>query len=158
MRLSTKRYSMRAWAAGLMCLMGLSGTAFAQAVIPLELHCDFELFVSAVAGPNSTQFTAEVQPASTADNITYFSIDASGRTAWVEGGGSESGQVVFDAWDATWTFTEYTYKGDIYVTQVFLEDEPNNSRQIYRAVRSKQWTAFGSVLASQYYGVCKAVS
>ena len=148
---------MRAWPAGLIWLIGLSHMALAQTTVPLELQCDFELLVSAVAGPNSTQFTAEVQPASPADNITYFSIDASNRTAWAEGGGSESAQVIFDAWDATWTFTEYTYRGDIYVTQVFLEEEPNSSQQTYRAVRSKQWTAFGSVLATQSYGACKAV-
>ena len=146
------------WVAGLVWLFGLSHTAWAQTAVPLELQCDFALLVSAVAGPNSSQFTAEVQSASAADDITYFNIDASSRTAWAEGGASDSGQVVFDAWEATWTFTEYTYKGDINVTQVFLEEEPNGSRQVYRAVRSKQWTAFGSVLATQSYGACRAVN
>ena len=148
---------MRIGAVGLAWLIALLRPALADAVVPLELQCEFDLFVSAVAGPNSSQFTAEVQPASTSDNITFFSIDATSRTAWAEGATSESGQVIFDAWDSTWTFTEYNYKGNVYVTQVFLEEEPGASHQTYRAVRSKQWTAFGSVLATQHYGVCRAV-
>jgi hypothetical protein len=148
---------MRVLAIAMTCAVGLSPTAFAESRLPTELQCEFGPFVSAVAPAGSRYFTTETYRATDDDNITFFNMNLASRSARAEGNNVDSGQVIFDAWDATWTFTEYTYRGDIYVTQVFREDEPGADKHVYRVVRSRQWTEFGNVFATQHYGLCLAI-
>jgi hypothetical protein len=131
-------------------------SAIAGAPTPNELQCDFHTFVSSVARPGSSFFETEIRREPGLHSVTFSDINPLSRSAWAFGQDVDSGRAIVDVWEATWTFTEFTYQGNIFVTQVFIEEEPEATRDLYRAVRSRQWTAMGSVYATQQYGLCKA--
>lgn len=147
--------SMRKLAA-LLCATITVSSAIAGPPTPNELQCDFDASVSSVARPGSSFFETEIRREPGLHSITFSDINPLSRSAWTFGGDIDSGRAIVDVWEATWTFTEFTYEGNIFVTQVFIEDEPEAARDLYRAVRSRQWTAMGSVFATQQYGRCKA--
>jgi hypothetical protein len=132
-------------------------SAIAGAPTPNELQCDFHTSVSSVARPGSSFFETEVRREPGLHGVTFSDINPLSRSAWAFGRDVDSGRAIVDVWEVTWTFTEFTYQGNIFVTQVFIEEEPEAARDLYRAVRSRQWTAMGSVYATQQYGLCKAV-
>lgn len=125
---------------------------------PYELQCDFDRFASAVAPPGSTEFHVEVQHIPGLDGVSFFAINAAARSALAEGSNIESGRVVVEVWPSTWTFTEYTYAGNIYVTQVFVDNEPDGADGVFRAIRSRQWASMGGVYGVQQYGSCRALN
>lgn len=125
---------------------------------PYELRCEFDTLASAVAPSGSTEFIVDVHHVRGAASISFFNISIASRSALAEGSDVESGRVVVEFWPSTWTFTEYTYTGNIYVTQVFIENEPDAKQHIFRAVRSRQWASLGGVYGTQQYGVCRALA
>jgi hypothetical protein len=132
-------------------------SAVAGPPTPNELLCDFHTSVSSVARPGSSFFETEIQREPGLHSITFSDINPLSRSAWAFGPDVDSGRAIVDVWEATWTFTEFTYQGNIFVTQVFIEEEPEASRELYRTVRSRQWTTMGSIYATQQYGLCKAI-
>lgn len=139
--------------------MALTQQALADLVDPpFELRCEFDTLASAIAPSGSTEFTVDVQHMAGLDSISFFNINIASRSALAEGNNIESGRVVVEVWPSTWTFTEYTFVGNIYVTQVFVENEPDARRGIFRAIRSRQWASLGGVYGTQQYGVCRALS
>ena len=148
---------MRKPAALVLCATITLSAANAGPPAPNELQCDFDSSVSSVARPGSSIFETEIRRDSGLQSITFSDINPLSRSAWAFGRDVDSGRAIVDVWEATWTFTEFTYQGNIYVTQVFIEDEPEAARDLYRVVRSRQWSAMGSVFATQQYGLCKAV-
>jgi hypothetical protein len=137
--------------------IGLMATASAELGTPVELQCEFGYMSSAVAHADTRYFTADVHRATEDDFLTFYNIDIASGRAQVSGRKIDSDLVLFSERRTNWTFTEFTDRGDTYVTQVFRESEPGAERGVYRVVRSKQWTEFGSVYGTQYYGVCQAV-
>jgi hypothetical protein len=125
---------------------------------PYELRCEFDTLASAVAPSGSTDFSVDVQHIPGVDSISFFNINIASRSALAEGNDIESGRVVVEIWPSTWTFTEYTFIGNIYVTQVFIGNEPEGRRGVFRAVRSRQWASLGGVYGTQQYGVCRTIS
>lgn len=149
---------MRALGVLLVCAMAVLRTDGAHALpLPSELRCEFELSVTATAASGSPNFVAEVHREPAVDTVTFSEFDRDTKTALAEGTSVDSNRPVFQAWSTTWTFMEVTWLGNLYVTQVFLEEEPGAADHVYRAVRSRQWTAMGQVFATQHYGHCKAV-
>lgn len=121
---------------------------------PNELQCEFGYSSSAVATPDTRYFTAAINRATDADFVTFYNIDLAGGRAQISGTKVDSDMVLFSERSTNWTFTEFTERGDTYVTEVFREAEPGAANGVYRVVRSKQWTEFGSVYGQQFYGVC----
>jgi len=144
---------------GIGVCLTVAGTQVLADVIepPYELRCDFDAFASAVASPGSTEFAIDVQHFPGLDSVSFFNINIATRSALAEGANIESGRVVVEAWPSTWTFTEYTFTGNIYVTQVFIENEPDGEQGVFRAIRSRQWASLGSVYGIQQYGNCRVI-
>jgi hypothetical protein len=141
------------------CAIVLSSQASADLTEPpYELRCEFDALASAFAPSGSTDFIVDVQHMFGADSISFFNINIVTRSALAEGNNVESGRVVVEIWPSTWTFTEYTFAGNIYVTQVFIENEPDARRGNFRAIRSRQWASLGGVYGTQHYGVCHATN
>ena len=149
--------SMRALAAIVICTFGFLARATAEPATPIELQCEFGYSALAIATPDTRYFAAEMKRATEDDFVTFYNINPITRSAQVSGRRIDSDMVVFAARSTNWTFTEFTNRGDTYVTQVFYEAEPGAEKGVYRVVRSKQWTEFGSVIGTQFYGVCLAV-
>ena len=146
---------MRAYAVIVICVLGFLTGARAEMNTPTRLNCEFGYISSAVAGPDTRYFVASIDRATEADFITFYNIDLVSGRAEVAGARVDSEMVIVSERRTNWTFTEFTDRGDTYVTQVFREFEPGGEGTgIYRVVRSRQWTEFGSVYARQYYGVC----
>lgn len=148
---------MRALAVTVVCVIGVFTRAAADSGTPTELQCEFGYVSSAVAHADTRYFTADVQRATEDDFVTFYNIDLAIGRAQIAGRKVDSDLVLFSERRTNWTFTEFTDRGDTYVTQVFRESEPGAERGVYRVVRSKQWTEFGSVNATQFYGVCQAI-
>jgi hypothetical protein len=152
-----RKASMRKPAALALGATIIVSSAIAGPPAPNELQCDFHTSVSSVARSGSSFFETEIRHEPGLHSITFSDINPLNRSAWAFGRDVDSGRAIVDVWEATWTFTEFTYQGNIFVTQVFVEEEPEAARDLFRAVRSRQWTAMGSVYATQQYGLCKAV-
>src|SRR5262245_14631188 len=111
------------------CAAAAVGPAHGEVTrMPSTLQCQFDSYASAVAEKGSPGFTAEILHDAASDDVTFSDIylDKNRGTgyAWAEGRNvSESRPMVY-ASDTTWVFTEFTSRGNVYVTQVFLEGEP----------------------------------
>src|SRR5262245_32374876 len=139
----------------LICAIGFPIGGKAELNTHTQLNCEFGYISSAVAGPDTRYFTASMDRATEADFVTFYNIDLVSGRAEVTGARVDSEMVIVSERRTNWTFTEFTDRGDTYVTQVFHEFEPGGEGTgIYRVVRSRQWTEFGSVYGRQYYGVC----
>jgi hypothetical protein len=135
--------------------IGLSADANAELGMTLtELKCEFGYVSSAVAHPDTKYFAAATGRATEDDFVTFYNIDLVTGRAQVSGLKVDSEMVLVSERRTNWTFTEFTERGDTYVTEVFREFEPGAENGVYRVVRSKQWTEFGSVYGQQFYGVC----
>jgi hypothetical protein len=139
------------------CTTFVTSTAFASPpLVPPELQCEFESYVSATAAQGSPHFNVETHHQSGVDSVRYFEINPAAKLAYAEGSSVNSQYSYFVVGHQSWMFAE-GFPFTSYFTVVFIQDEPGANQDTYRAVRSRQWTAGGAVYATQQYGTCKAI-
>jgi hypothetical protein len=125
--------------------------------LPGALKCEFESYASAVAEKNATSITAQIKSQPGIEPLTFADLDANTQSAQMIGNVGASRVTMF-ATGTTWSFVEVTDAGNINTTQVFLWDEPEADRGVYRAIHSRHSSIMGVIVASQHYGHCKVLN
>ena len=129
--------------------------------IPASLSCAFESYADAGSKKGQTQFIAAVHQYSSGAGFRYIEIDPKHGTARTGENEALALPVRLVVTTRAWVFINLAVYGDTTVvstTTVFIQNEPEASLGIYRAVFSSQLVYDGEIMASQNYGHCQAIT